>query len=84
MPPFLFIASYEERYGLTRTQGNIFFGVEAAGLLVFAITLISSSIGLFSKETDGKTRVKYTFSVIESIVSIATILLLEMVVIKGI
>lgn len=84
LPPILLITKFTEQYGLTKTQGYVFFGVEAAGMAVFAVTLIFCIKGLLEKDIETGLRVKYILSTIGSIISIATLLLLEMLNIWGI
>ena len=78
------LASYEHYYGITKTQGYVVFGIEAACLVVFAATLVSSVIGLFSKDEEAGPKWKYIMSILGNGVSIAMMLLLELVNIWGI
>ena len=84
MPIILLLTSYSSLYGLTHAQGYVVFGVEAVCLAVFVATLISSCIGLFSKSEDAGPKWKYIMSILGNGVSIAMMLLLELVNIWGI
>ena len=78
------LASYSHFYGITQTQGYIVFGVEAACFAVFCATLISSVIGIFSKSDEAGPKWKYIMSILGNGVSIAMMLLLELLNIWGI
>ena len=80
----LLLASYSHYYGITQTQGYIVFGTEAVCLAVFCATLVSSVIGVFSKSEDAGPKWKYIMSILGNGVSIAMMLLLELVNIWGI
>ncbi|MCR5384872.1 MAG: beta-lactamase family protein [Saccharofermentans sp.] len=84
VPPLMMIGPYTDQYGLTRTQGYFIFGIEAAGLIVFAATLVSSVIGLISKHEDASPKHKYVMSILGNCVSIAMMILLEFLNIRGI
>ena len=84
IPLIPLLSSYSHLYGLTRTQGYVTFGIEAACFAVFAATLVSSVIGLFSKSEDAGPKWKYIMSILGNGVSIAMMLLLELVNIWGI
>jgi hypothetical protein len=84
IPVLVLIEPYSDQYGITRAQGYFFFGVEAAGLAVFAVTLVSSVIGLISKNENSSPKVNYVLSIIGSCISISTLLMLEMLNIWGI
>lgn len=84
IPPVALITKYSEQYGLTHTQGYIFFGVEMACFLVFAATLISSVLGLITKSEDAAPKWKYIMSILGNVVAITMMLLLEFLNICGI
>ena len=84
IPVLVLIEPFSDQYGITHAQGYFFFGVEAAGLAVFAVTLVSSVIGLISKNENSSPKVKYVLSIIGSCISISTLLMLEMLNIWGI
>lgn len=84
IPIIPLLASYSHYYGLTRSQGYFMFGVEAACFAVFCATLISSVIGIFSKSEDAGPKWKYIMSILGNGVSIAMMLLLELLNIWGI
>lgn len=84
LPPFFLIGANDDQYGLTRTQGYTIAGIEAACLAVFGVTLVTSVIGLISKDSEAEPKYKYILSIIGCAVSIATILILEMVNVWGI
>jgi CubicO group peptidase (beta-lactamase class C family) len=84
IPLILLLASYSHYYGITQTQGYIVFGTEAICLAVFCATLVSSAIGVFSKSEDAGPKWKYIMSILGNGVSIAMMLLLELVNIWGI
>lgn len=84
VPIIIFLGTYSHYYGLTKTQGYVFFGVEAVCFIVFCATFISSGIGIFSKSEEAGPKWKYIMSVLGNGVSIAMMLLLELVNIWGI
>ena len=84
LPPFFLIGAYDDQYGLTRTQGYTVAGIEAACLAVFGVTLVFSVIGLISKDSEAEPKYKYVLSILGNIISIATILILELVNVWGI
>jgi hypothetical protein len=84
LPPILLAAKYYEQYGITHTQGYIFFVVEALSFIVFSITLVFSVKGLISKESEGSLKLKYALSILGNLTAIATILLLELLNIWGV
>ena len=79
LPPVFLIGAENDQYGLTFTQGYIFAGVEAVCLAVFAVTLVTSIIGLISKDSEASPKYKYVMSILGNVISIATLLILEMV-----
>lgn len=84
IPLIPLLESCSHLYGITHTQGYIVFGIEAACFVVFAATLVSSVIGLFSKSEDAGPKWKYVLSILSNGISIAMMLLLELVNIWGI
>ena len=84
LPPFFLIGANDDQYGLTRTQGYTIAGIEAACLAVFGVTLVTSVLGLISKDSEAEPKFNYILSIIGCAVSIATILILEMVNVWGI
>ena len=84
VPPIWLIPVYSDQYGITHQQGYIFFGVEAACFAVFAATLISSVLGLFSKSENAGPKYKYVMSILGNGVAIVMMLLLEFLNIRGI
>lgn len=84
LPPATLIGPYMDQYGLTRTQGYIFFGTEALCFAIFTATVISSFMGLFSKKEDAGPKYKYIMSILGNGICIAAILLLDMLNIRGI
>ena len=84
IPPIALATKCTEQYGLTHTQGYIFFGVEMACFIVFAATLISSVTGLISKSEEAGPKWKYIMSILGNAVAIAMMLLLEFLNITGI
>ena len=84
VPPLMMIGPFTDQYGLTHTQGYFIFGVEAACFIVFAATLVSSFIGLISKHEDASPKHKYVMSILGNCVSIAMMILLEFLNIRGI
>ena len=84
VPVIALLTSYQNLYGLTRTQGYTVFGIEAACLVLFAATLISSAVCLFSKSEEKGPVWKYILSIAGNGLSIALILILELVNIWGI
>ena len=84
MPILALLTSYSTLYGITRQQGYVVFGVEAACMAVFAATLISSAFWLFSKNEECGPKWKYIMSILGNGVSIAMMLMLELLNIWGI
>ncbi len=84
LPPFTLIGPYLDQYGLTRSQGNIFFGTELACFAVFAAAIIASFIGLFSKRGETAPKYKYIMSILGNGTGIAMMLMLELLTINGI
>ncbi len=83
-PVIALLTSYQNLYGITRAQGYMVFGIEAACLVLFAATLISSAVCLFSKSEEKGPVWKYILSIAGNGLSIALILILELVNIWGI
>jgi len=84
LPPFFLIGANDDQYGLTRTQGYTVAGIEAVCLAIFGVTLVTSILGLISKDSEAEPKYKYALSIIGNVISIATILILEMVNVWGI
>lgn len=84
VPILMLFSSYQHLYGITRTQGYTVFGIEAACLVIFAATLVSSAVCLFSKSEEKGPAWKYVMSILGNGVSIAMMLMLELVNIWGI
>ena len=84
VPVIALVSSFEQQYGLTRAQGYTVAGIEAACLAIFAATLISSAVCLFSKSEEKGPSWKYVMSILGNGVSIALILLLDLVNVWGI
>ena len=84
LPPFFLIGANDDQYGLTRTQGYTVAGIEAVCLAIFGVTLVTSILGLISKDSEAEPKYKYVLSIIGNVISIATILILEMVNVWGI
>ena len=84
VPPIWLLPIYSDQYGITYQQGYIFFGVEAVCFAVFAATLISSLLGLFSKSENAGPKYKYVMSILGNGASIAMMMLLEFLNIWGI
>ena len=84
LPPFFLIGANDDQYGLTRTQGYTVAGIEAVCLAIFGVTLVTSILGLISKDSEAEPKHKYVLSIIGNVISIATILILEMVNVWGI
>ena len=84
VPIIMLFSSYQHLYGITRTQGYTVFGIEAACLVIFAATLVSSAVCLFSKSEEKGPAWKYVMSILGNGVSIAMMLMLELVNIWGI
>ena len=84
VPPVMLLNTYTVQYGLTRSQGYLIFGVNAVSIVVFAVTLVSSFRYLISKDSDAWPKARYVMSIIGNIISIAMLLLLEMLNIWGI
>ena len=84
MPILALLTSYSNLYGITRQQGYVVFGIEAACMAIFAATLVSSAFWLFSKNEECAPKWKYIMSILGNIVSIVMMLMLELVNIWGI
>ena len=84
LPPFFLIGAFDDQYGLTRTQGYTVAGIEVVCLVMFGVTLVISVLGLISKDSEAEPKYKYVLSIMGNILSIATILILEMVNVWGI
>ena len=84
IPIIALLTSNATLYGITRSQGYVVFGVEAACMAVFAATLISSAFWLFSKNEECAPKWKYIMSILGNGAAIAMMLMLELVNIWGI
>ena len=77
--PFLFLDAYAAQYGLTKGQGYIIFGCEAICFVLFATTIVFCFKGLFSRKEKAFPKARYVFSIIGNSISIAMMILLELV-----
>ena len=84
LPVILLAVPYTNNYGLTKAQGYIFFGVEAACFIVFSATLISSFLNLISKNEEAWPKARYVMSVLGNLVSMSMMIFMEFLIIRGI